>query len=160
MLNEDFACTDALELKVDGSSIVFDGTGNLTIPDNGVEGKHLNDNVANETKGIRVLSDKLEVKVKTNGGIACDSHGLYLEPASLESSAVTSLDGLTGDVTIPAPSNTPGTGIVLSKTLDIPNNEIELALTVNKAQLQEVQRKDRYLKLTHIQQSMMQVDRL
>ena len=129
------AVTDALELKVDGSSIGFDGTGNLTIPDNGVEGKHLNDNVANETKGIRVLSDKLEVKVKTNGGIACDSYGLYLEPASLESSAVTSLDGLTGDVTIPAPSNTPGTGIVLSKTLDIPNNEIELALTVNKAQL-------------------------
>ena len=134
-LKKGAAVTDALEAKVDGSSIGFDGTGNLTIPDNGVEGKHLNDNVANESKGIKVLSDKLEVKVKSNGGIACDADGLYLESSSLESSAVTSLDGLTGDVTFPAPSNTPSTGIVLSKSVDTPNNEIELALSVNKAQL-------------------------
>ena len=134
-LQKGASVTDALEAKVDGTSIGFDGTGSLTIPDNGVEGKHLNDNVANESKGIKVLSDKLEVKVKTGGGIGCDTDGLYLNSTSLESSTVTSLDGLTGDVTIPAPSNTAGAGIVLSKSLDVPNNEIEFALSVNKTQL-------------------------
>ena len=134
-LKKGAATTDALEVKVDASSIGFDATGNLEIPDNGVEGKHLNDNVANEEKGIRVLSDKLEVKLKSNGGIEVDADGLYISPTTLESSVVTSLDGLTGSVSFPAPTNTLGSGITLGKSVDVPNNEIEFTLAVNKTQL-------------------------
>jgi hypothetical protein len=86
-LKKGAATTDALEVKVEGSSIGFDGTGQLYVPDDGIEGKHLNSNVANESKGLHVTSNKLEVKLKTAGGISVDSQGLYLTattPADLE----------------------------------------------------------------------------
>jgi len=54
---------NGLTTRVDGATIGWDGTGQLEIPVNGLTGDRLNDDTADNTKGIEVLNDMLAVKV-------------------------------------------------------------------------------------------------
>jgi len=57
--------TGSLIVKEDTTrgSIGFNGSGEVHIPDNGVQGVHLNDNTADNAKGLEVSNDKLTAKV-------------------------------------------------------------------------------------------------
>lgn len=52
-----------LEVIVDASTIGFNASGGLEIPDNGVTGNKLNDNTCNNLAGVEVLNDTINVKV-------------------------------------------------------------------------------------------------
>jgi len=65
-------------------TIGINGVGELYIPDNAIIGSKLNDNVADNTRGIEVLNDMLSVKVD---GITIDYNGsgeLEVLPTSLQ----------------------------------------------------------------------------
>ncbi len=62
-IRKDAAVTGKLEVKVDASTIGFDGTGNLEVPDNGITGDKIADAACDNTKGVEILSDKIAAKV-------------------------------------------------------------------------------------------------
>lgn len=55
----------SLEVKPDltRGSIGFNGSGEVEVPDNGIQGLHLNDNTCDNTKGVEISNDKIVVKV-------------------------------------------------------------------------------------------------
>lgn len=54
---------NGLYARIDNSTIGYDGSGNLEVPLNGLTGDRLNDNTADNTKGLEVSNDMLTVKV-------------------------------------------------------------------------------------------------
>ncbi|MCP4255509.1 MAG: hypothetical protein GY775_19310 [Candidatus Scalindua sp.] len=58
--------TNGLYALVDASTVGYNGTGQLEIPLNGVTGDRLNDNTADNTKGLEVSNDMLTVKVDSS----------------------------------------------------------------------------------------------
>lgn len=62
-LEKDGTTTGSLRARVDGSTIGFDPTGHIFIPDNGVTGDKLNDDTADNTRGLEILNDMMVVKV-------------------------------------------------------------------------------------------------
>lgn len=64
-LQKDGLTTGSLEVKPDTTrgSIGFNGTGEAHVPDNGIQGLHLNDNTCDNTKGVEISNDTITVKV-------------------------------------------------------------------------------------------------
>lgn len=80
---------NGLYARIDNSTIGYDGSGNLEIPLNAVTGDRLNDNTADNTKGLEVSNDKLTVKVD---GSTIDFNGSgELEYIGLAGNVVTSI---------------------------------------------------------------------
>ena len=134
--------TTGIEVKVEGSAIGFDGTGQLDIPDNGVQGIHLNDDTCNNMKGIEVLSNQLGLKVDNTTIDFNGSGQLELKNTYLSSRAVTSLSDVTGipklvgDVQVTAA--VPPSFVTITTDANITGNKIELNATVDNAVLDGV----------------------
>lgn len=58
-----FDTAHGLYARIDNSTVGYDGSGNLEVPLYGITGDRLNTNVADNTKGLEVNSEKLIVKV-------------------------------------------------------------------------------------------------
>ena len=130
---------DALEIKKEDDILAFNGQGELTIAENGVNGIHLNDNTVDETRGLLIFENKIIVKLEENGGLEFNGVGEIRVSTEdiIENNAVTSLNGKVNDVVITA-SNTAGTGITLGieDNFIAPNTDkINVKLTVDKTAL-------------------------
>lgn len=102
--------TTGIFAKVDNSTIGYDGTGNLEVPLNGITGDKLNDNVADNTKGIVVLNDMLVAKVDNistqfNGSGEISLIDTYITNL-ISGTFVSSLNTLQGDIAIAAVADT------------------------------------------------------
>jgi hypothetical protein len=129
----------ALEIKKEANVLAFNGQGELTIAENGVNGIHLNDNTVDETRGLLIFENKIIVKLQENGGLEFNGVGEIRVSTEdiIDNNAVTSLNGKVNDVVITA-SNTAGTGITLGieDSFIAPNTDkINVKLTVDKTAL-------------------------
>lgn len=130
-LQKGAALSDALEVKVDATTLGFDGAGNVQVNDNGITGVKLNSNVVDTDKGLAYSANKLSVNLRTAGGLSFVGGELQVDTTTLlQNKAVQSLEGLQNAVTL-SEDNTGavGTGIALTKTVSAPN--IAIGLTVD-----------------------------
>jgi len=125
-----------LEVKVDAKSTGFDGLGRVTILDAGVEGKHLNNNTADETRGIYILQDRLAVKLANS--LEFDEEGrIAINYARLfTNNSVTALNDLVGNLYITEDNDfSDSSGITLS--VSNYGSNIVLSVLVDKNALLE-----------------------
>lgn len=93
----------SLEIKVDTLAIGFNANGELTILEEGVQGIHLNPNVADTTQGIIVDNDLLKVRLQPGGGLEFDAGEIKLSDEDyLTNKAVTSLNSKVNALTLDA----------------------------------------------------------
>lgn len=66
-IEKDNDTTGSFSVKLDTiespQPLIFNVNGEITVNDNGIQGKYLNDNTCDETKGVEILNDKIVVKV-------------------------------------------------------------------------------------------------
>lgn len=136
--------SNGLYARIDNSTIGYDGSGNLEVPLNGLTGDRLNDNVADNTKGLEVSNDMLVVKVD---GTTIDFNGSgELEYVGLAGNVVTSiipehngnpLDVVRDDVTL---NFVDGTGIDITMSsvsaTDVVTVQADIDTTWLSAQIQ------------------------
>jgi hypothetical protein len=79
----DLNTANGLYIRVDSSTIGYNGTGQLEVPVNGITGDRLNDNTANNNEGIEVLNDMLSVKVDGTTIVFNGSGELEVTPMSI-----------------------------------------------------------------------------
>jgi len=129
----------ALEVKLDGSSLVFDG-GNIAVNTDGIEGTHLNSNTCDTNRGVEIFNDKIATKVDTTT-IGYNGTG-YLE---LVDDAVTSakidddtvVRSVNGEQDVITLTSTDTTHITTSVTTTAGNVDIESTLDIQDGYIQE-----------------------
>ena len=146
-LNTDIAYTNqgieldvlnGLKVKVDTEdyTIGWNGAGEIAIPDNAIQGDKLNDNVANDALGIKVINDQLEVLID-DVTIGFNVSG-ELEYKGLAGAAVVSIgDGIAIAQDVILLTYTQGGlgSIDASWTVNGTTDEIDLTIEVNTAWL-------------------------
>jgi hypothetical protein len=130
---------NGLYARIDNVTIGYDGSGNLEVPLNSVTGDRLNDNVADNTRGLEVLNDLLVVKVD---GTTIDFNGSgELEYIGLSGNVVSSiipnlggsvLDTVRDDVSLRLDD---GTGTIANMTSDAGTDTVNISIDVDEAWL-------------------------
>lgn len=136
--------TDPLEIKVDtlnaDSSIGFNGSGELYIPNDGVQGKQLNSNVADNTKGIILSNQQLSVLVDdVTVGIDGGTGKLYVKDLGTTTvTGITDNDSspvLAGQVKFVNTASTPTHPIGMSAIASNVNNSMTITTYVDNTNM-------------------------
>jgi hypothetical protein len=108
----------------------------------GIQGWHLNSNVAAIDSGIlmNTTTESLEIKLKTDGGLLKDNDGLYIDTSDLSwmssylvSSIIIDGTGITGDVTFGTPNTDPYMDVIISNTGNTVNFDVSTDTTALNA---------------------------
>jgi hypothetical protein len=130
---------NGLGVRIDSTdaTLGYNGAGELEIPFNAVTGDRLNDNTADNTKGLEISNDMMTVKVDgTSIGFDGSGQLTYIGSAGLYVSSITA-GGTTvrDDVIYNVTTASGGIDITLSGTINPGSDTIDLILDIDEAWL-------------------------